>query len=127
MSDLSFSFTDLGLVLSFHPPSPVQVNPTVLTLMTFPFLFAVMFGDVGHAIMMIMFAGFLILKEKQLAKQDLGDMVSMMFAGRWVLQVPGDTVAKKSSGHNVLVMWLHWLVQLCSISCRTQLKMCCLQ
>jgi V-type H+-transporting ATPase subunit a len=51
--------------------------------MTFPFLFAVMFGDVGHAIMMIMFSGFLILKEKQLAKQDLGDMVSMMFAGRW--------------------------------------------
>ncbi len=46
-----------------------EVNPSVLTIMTFPFLFAVMFGDVGHAILMCAFAGFLCIKEKQLAKQ----------------------------------------------------------
>jgi V-type H+-transporting ATPase subunit a len=62
---------------------PVQVNPTVLTLMTFPFLFAVMFGDVGHALMMIAFAAFLIIKERYLATQDLGDMVSLLFGGRY--------------------------------------------
>lgn len=52
--------------------------------MTFPFLFAVMFGDVGHAILMTAFAAFLIKKEVQLAKQDLGDMVSLLFGGRQV-------------------------------------------
>lgn len=46
-----------------------EVNPTVLTLMTFPFLFSVMFGDFGHAILMIAFAALLVWKEKQLAKQ----------------------------------------------------------
>lgn len=46
-----------------------EVNPAVLTIMTFPFLFSVMFGDVGHAILMCAFAGFLCIKEKQLAKQ----------------------------------------------------------
>ncbi len=50
--------------------------------MTFPFLFAVMFGDVGHALIMIAFAAFLIIKEKKLAQTDLGDMVSLLFAGR---------------------------------------------
>lgn len=62
----------------------MQVNPTVLTIMTFPFLFAVMFGDMGHAILMLLFAGFMIIKEKQLIKQDLGDMVSLLFGGRCV-------------------------------------------
>lgn len=46
-----------------------EVNPAVLTLMTFPFLFAVMFGDFGHAILMLAFGAFLIYKEKQFMKQ----------------------------------------------------------
>lgn len=50
--------------------------------MTFPFLFAIMFGDWGHATIMLIFAGFLIWKEKDLAKQNLGDMGSMLFDGR---------------------------------------------
>ena len=52
--------------------------------MTFPFLFAVMFGDVGHALLMLLFAGFMVVKEKQLMKQDLGDMFGLMFGGRCV-------------------------------------------
>jgi V-type H+-transporting ATPase subunit a len=61
-----------------------QVNPTVLTLMTFPFLFAVMFGDVGHAVMMLAFSGFMIYNERKLAGQDLGDMVNILYGGRCV-------------------------------------------
>jgi vacuolar-type H+-ATPase subunit I/STV1 len=45
-----------------------QVNPAVFTIMTFPFLFAVMFGDFGHGILMLFFASFLLIKEKQLLK-----------------------------------------------------------
>ncbi|GFR51127.1 hypothetical protein Agub_g13480 [Astrephomene gubernaculifera] len=66
-----------------------EVNPAVLTLMTFPFLFAVMFGDFGHAILMIAFAAFLVIKEKKLAKQDLGDMLSLLFGGRYVILLMG--------------------------------------
>ena len=33
-----------------------EINPTTFTIITFPFLFAVMFGDVGHAAMMVAFA-----------------------------------------------------------------------
>ena len=39
----------------------------VFTIVTFPFLFGVMFGDVGHGLMMLLFSLFLIYKEKQAA------------------------------------------------------------
>jgi len=76
-----------GLMHLFLPPhahnyARTQVNPTVLTIMTFPFLFALMFGDVGHAGLMLMFALVLIVKERVLGVQDLGDMVQLLFGGR---------------------------------------------
>lgn len=45
-----------------------EVNPAVFTIMTFPFLFAVMFGDFGHGLLMLMFSLILIIKEKALGK-----------------------------------------------------------
>ena len=64
-----------------RPPAP-QVNPTVLTLMTFPFLFSVMFGDWGHATLMIAFALVLVIREKHMLGKDLGDILQMLFGGR---------------------------------------------
>lgn len=63
----------------------VQVNPTVFTLITFPFLFAVMFGDFAHGFMMLLFALLLILREKSMMKQQLNDMIEMLFGGRYVI------------------------------------------
>ena len=62
-----------------------EANPALLTIVTFPFLFAVMFGDVGHALLMLLFAGFLVLREKKLAASTLGDIGDMAFGGRYVL------------------------------------------
>ncbi len=41
----------------------------MFTIMTFPFLFGVMFGDLGHGVLMLMFASLLVLKEKAMGKQ----------------------------------------------------------
>ncbi|GAB4815451.1 hypothetical protein N2152v2_002497 [Parachlorella kessleri] len=62
-----------------------EANPGVFTIVTFPFLFAVMFGDMGHGLLMLMFAGWLIAREKVLGRQDLGDILGMMFGGRYVI------------------------------------------
>lgn len=62
-----------------------EANPAVFTIVTFPFLFAVMFGDIGHGILMLFFASWLVLSEKKLAKQKLGDILGMMFGGRYVI------------------------------------------
>lgn len=58
-----------------------EANPTVFTIVTFPFLFAVMFGDVGHGFLMLLFALYLVLNEKKLAKSNLGEILEMMFGG----------------------------------------------
>ena len=62
-----------------------EVNPTVFTIMTFPFLFAVMYGDVGHGILVLLGALALIYYENALGKQKLNEIVRMMFDGRYVL------------------------------------------
>ncbi|XP_023769720.1 V-type proton ATPase subunit a3 [Lactuca sativa] len=62
-----------------------EANPGVYTVVTFPFLFAVMFGDWGHGICILIAALFLILKEKKYSSQKLGDIMEMTFGGRYVI------------------------------------------
>jgi V-type H+-transporting ATPase subunit a len=62
-----------------------EVNPAVYTIMTFPFLFAVMFGDLGHGVLMLLFALLFVLSEKSMQGQELSDMVAMVFGGRYCI------------------------------------------
>lgn len=48
-----------------------EVNPAVFTIATFPFLFAVMFGDLGHGLLMTIFGAWLLLNEKKFGKQQV--------------------------------------------------------
>ncbi|CAA0816850.1 V-type proton ATPase subunit a1 [Striga hermonthica] len=62
-----------------------EANPAVYTVVTFPFLFAVMFGDWGHGICLLLGALFLIARERRLGSQKLGSFMEMLFGGRYVL------------------------------------------
>uniref|UniRef100_A0A7N0T248 V-type proton ATPase subunit a n=1 Tax=Kalanchoe fedtschenkoi TaxID=63787 RepID=A0A7N0T248_KALFE len=64
-----------------------EANPAVLTIVTFPFLFAVMFGDWGHGICILFSALILISLEKKLSGQKLGDITEMAFGGRYVIMM----------------------------------------
>ena len=46
-----------------------EANPAVYTVITFPFLFAVMFGDWGHGICLLLGALVLIARESKLSGQ----------------------------------------------------------
>lgn len=46
-----------------------EANPGVYTVVTFPFLFAVMFGDWGHGICLFLATMYLILREKTYSSQ----------------------------------------------------------
>lgn len=46
-----------------------EANPAVYTVITFPFLFAVMFGDWGHGICLLLGALVLIARERKLSNQ----------------------------------------------------------
>ncbi|KAH3743005.1 vacuolar proton ATPase [Pelomyxa schiedti] len=62
-----------------------EINPTTFSIVTFPFLFAVMFGDAGHAVMLLMTALTLILFEKKLSNMQINEIFKMLFDGRYVL------------------------------------------
>ncbi|XP_074557988.1 V-type proton ATPase subunit a3-like [Curcuma longa] len=62
-----------------------EANPGVYTVVTFPFLFAVMFGDWGHGLCLLLATLLLIFREKKLSSQKLGDIMEMMFGGRYVI------------------------------------------
>ncbi|XP_064397872.1 V-type proton ATPase 116 kDa subunit a 1-like [Halichondria panicea] len=68
-----------------------EVNPALYTIITFPFLFAVMFGDAGHGIIMASFAALLILFEKKLNNYNGpgGEMFVTLFNGRYIILLMG--------------------------------------
>ncbi|KAJ9674836.1 hypothetical protein PVL29_024018 [Vitis rotundifolia] len=49
-----------------------EVNPGVYMIITFPFLFAVMFGDWGHGICLLLATLYFIVKEKKFSSQVMG-------------------------------------------------------
>ncbi|GFY94977.1 vacuolar proton ATPase A3 [Actinidia rufa] len=64
-----------------------EANPGVFTIVTFPFLFAVMFGDWGHGICLLLGTLYFIVREKKLSSQKLGDITEMTFGGRYVIMM----------------------------------------
>ncbi|KAI9180406.1 hypothetical protein LWI28_004541 [Acer negundo] len=64
-----------------------EANPGVFTVVTFPFLFAVMFGDWGHGICLLLATLYYIIREKKLSGQKLGDIMEMTFGGRYVIMM----------------------------------------
>ncbi|KAI6217890.1 hypothetical protein M3Y95_01191100 [Aphelenchoides besseyi] len=67
-----------------------EINPAPYTMISFPFLFALMFGDLGHGIIMFLAAAFLILKEKHLESARIKDEIfQTFFGGRYVIVLMG--------------------------------------
>lgn len=56
-----------------------EVNPGLFAVITFPFLFAVMFGDLGHGFLVTLTAAGMILAEKKIEKIDIGEMIGTFF------------------------------------------------
>jgi V-type H+-transporting ATPase subunit a len=59
---------------SYGIASYQEVNPGLFAVITFPFLFAVMFGDIGHGTITVVAALLMIFFERKLARADLGEV-----------------------------------------------------
>ena len=66
-----------------------EVNPGLPTIVTFPFLFAVMFGDLGHGFLMFAAACAMIYWERPLQKSKQDELFSMAFFGRYIMLMMG--------------------------------------
>ncbi|EDX04722.1 GD23787 [Drosophila simulans] len=77
-----------NLVDSYGMASYREVNPALYACITFPFLFAVMFGDLGHGLILLLFASWLIIKEKQLSSIK-EEIFNIFFGGRYIIFLMG--------------------------------------
>merc|ERR1712038_726377 len=76
------------LINSYGVASYREANPAVYTIITFPFLFAVMFGDAGHGVIMLAFGLWMCIKEKQLESRKIDSEIwKIFFAGRYLITI----------------------------------------
>ncbi|KAF2706289.1 vacuolar ATP synthase-like protein 98 kDa subunit [Pleomassaria siparia CBS 279.74] len=66
-----------------------EVNPALPAIVTFPFFFAVMFGDMGHGLILLAAATAMIYYEKKLLRSKLDELFSMIFYGRYIVLMMG--------------------------------------
>lgn len=78
-----------ALVNTYGTPRYREVNPGAFCCILFPYLFGIMFGDFGHGLLFALFGYYLISKEKEWEGQDLGDMLEMVYGGRYICFLNG--------------------------------------
>lgn len=81
-----FSEAFQTIVNAYGTATYQEVNPAIPVIVTFPFLFAVMFGDFGHAVIMLAAALAMIYWEKPLKKVTF-ELFAMVYYGRYIVLV----------------------------------------
>lgn len=79
-----------NLIDSYGISSYREVNPALYTIITFPFLFAVMFGDAGHGLILTIVGATMVIGEKTQAKTSKqSEITSIFFGGRYIILLMG--------------------------------------
>ncbi|EGT37910.1 CBN-VHA-7 protein [Caenorhabditis brenneri] len=79
-----------SIVDSYGVGQYLEVNPAPYTIITFPFLFAVMFGDAAHGAILLFSALFFIMNEKKIdAKRIRDEIFNTFYGGRYIMMLMG--------------------------------------
>ena len=78
-----------GLNDAYGTPSYRELNPGIFYPVTYSFLFGIMFGDIGHGLLLLISAAFLVAFERQLGREKLNELLQPAYEGRYLLLLMG--------------------------------------
>jgi len=84
-----FTYGYQEFVNTYGIPRYREANPALFTAATFPFLFGVMYGDIGHGSFLFCAGLYLLYNEKANEKARLGEMMGGMHDGRYMITMMG--------------------------------------
>jgi len=84
-----FTYGYQEFVNTYGIPRYQEANPALFTAATFPFLFGVMYGDIGHGFFLFSGGMYLLYNEKKNEESRLGEMLSGLHAGRYMIVMMG--------------------------------------
>jgi len=84
-----FTYGYQEFVNTYGIPRYREANPALFTAATFPFLFGVMYGDIGHGTFLFTFGLYLLWNEKANDQARLGEMMDGMHSGRYMIVMMG--------------------------------------
>ena len=67
-NDFSYPFQEI--VNTYGIPRYKEANPGLFTIITFPFLFGIMFGDIGHGTLLLLFSIYICKKKNDIYNSD---------------------------------------------------------
>lgn len=108
-----FSEAFQALMDSYGISAYQEVNPGLFAIITFPFLFAVMFGDIGHGMIILLAGAFMIIRERSLGKANLGEVNTCFLTSIHVL------ISPPACCPFLLVRFLRFLLDECLIACKS--------
>lgn len=68
-----------AMVDQYGVPTYLEANPALLSIVTFPFLFGMMFGDMGHGSILLIFATVLVLGHDSIKDTVLSSFSSIRY------------------------------------------------
>ena len=82
-----FTWTFQEIVNTYGIPRYKEFNPAVFNIVTFPFLFGVMFGDIAHGLFLFTFGMYLVINNVKLKSSE--SLVKVLLPGRYLFTLMG--------------------------------------
>lgn len=71
-----FTWVFQEIVDTYGVPRYGEANPALFTIISFPFLFGVMFGDIGHGFLLFLLGSYLVLYDREIRKDPSMELFS---------------------------------------------------